>query len=111
MIGDLFSIPDANDLRDKGMKQAVENAESRHEDWAARAYAALQNFIDERAGLDFMAEDVRRWATEVPVPPSNRAWGAVILRGARSGIIKQVGYGKTTNKLAHRTPASIWRAA
>jgi hypothetical protein len=111
LIKDLFDRNEANDLRDKGIHRAVTNADKTHEDWAARAYAALEGFVNETADLEFMAEDVRKWASYLPVPPSNRAWGAVILRGARNGLIKQVGYGKTTNKLAHRTPAAIWRAA
>jgi len=56
-----------------------------------------------------MTEDVREAATEeIPQPPSNRAWGAIIRMAASSNIIKRKGYRAVKNPKAHRTPATLW---
>lgn len=109
---DLFQ-PDtekAAQLRNEGMRVASLNAESISPKWGEQAYLELKEFVRWNPGMQFMAEDVRAWAGNVAPPPSKRAWGAVILRAAKAGLIERVGYKETSNPLAHRTPATLWRA-
>jgi hypothetical protein len=104
MNKDLFQ---AIENRDEGIKTAVDHANDEHEKWSAQAFDALKDFI-ERHEEPFLGEDVRRFAVDVPIPPSKRAWGGVLVRAARLGLIKKVGFKETTNPLAHRTPATLW---
>ena len=58
----------------------------------------------------FLIEEVREKAEGcgLPVPPSRRAWGAIVIKAKRIGIIKRVGYGQVSNPYAHRANASMW---
>ena len=106
-MNDLF---DAKYLREQGINQAKEHADSVFQDWSDRAFEFLKEFIS-LSEYPFMAEDVRTSADcNIPEPPSKRAWGAVILKAAREGIIRRVGYRETQNPAAHRTPATLWEA-
>ncbi|HDY88544.1 MAG TPA: hypothetical protein ENH82_10605 [bacterium] len=56
-----------------------------------------------------MAEDIRFASKDiVPDPPSARAWGSVVFRAVRNGLIHKVGYRNVTNEKAHCTPATLW---
>ena len=101
-------INDGSQLRDKGIKQAVNNANNTHEKWSVKAYKFLTNYI--KSHHEFMTEDVRLASEKkVPIPPSNRAWGGVVVRASRAGLINRVGFSNVKNVKAHKTPASIWR--
>ena len=106
-------INNGTELRDKGIKQAIDNADNTHEKWSDKAYKFLLDYIKYGEGRDqyeFMTEDVRMASeAEIPKPPSNRAWGGVILRASRAGLISRIGFSNVKNAKAHRTPASIWR--
>lgn len=100
----------ANELRDEGILVSVLKADQVTEDWSIKAFSALKHFAQCNRG-EFMCEQVRQYAAahlSLPEPPSKRAWGAVMLMGAKEGIIKQTGYGKTKSASAHRTPAAVW---
>lgn len=101
-----FGAGDAQ--RNHGMATAADNAEFHCPGWAEDASRFLMDFLQN--GQRFLCEDVRAFATErgLPEPPSKRAWGSVITSAARSGLIRQVGYGCVKNARAHRTPAAIW---
>jgi len=94
-------------LRDEGIKRATDSAERRHESWPEIAYQFLQGYI--RRNRRFMTEQVRE-ASEgyVPEPPSTRAWGGVVVRAARRGLIRKVGFANVSNPTAHCTPATVW---
>ena len=95
-------------LRDKGIKQAIDNADDTHERWSEKAYKFLTNWI--KTQYEFMTEDVRLASEKtVPIPPSNRAWGGVVVRASRAGLISRVGFSSVKNVKAHRTPATVWR--
>ena len=69
-------------LRDKGIKQAIDNANDTHERWSEKAYKFLTNCI--KTQYEFMTEDVRIASEkEIPKPPSNRAWGGIILKASK----------------------------
>lgn len=90
------------------MTRAVDHANHHIENWSEKAYLFLLSYI-ENVG-EFMAEDVRK-ASEgiIAQPPNLRAWGAILVRAAKAGIIKRTGFGTVTNVNAHRCFASKWR--
>ena len=101
-------INNGSQLRDKGIKQAINNANDTHEKWSEKAYKFLTDYI--RSHHEFMTEDVRVASEKkIPIPPSNRAWGGIILRASKAGLITRVGFSNVKNVKAHKTPASIWR--
>ena len=94
-------------LRDLGIKQSESHANEVEQNWSEKAYSFLVNFC--RSHRVFMAEDIRDSSIGiVPEPPSQRAWGAIFVKAAKSGLIKRVGYGQVKNPKAHCTPAAIW---
>ena len=101
-------INNGAELRDKGIKKALDNANNTHDRWSDKAYDFLLKYI--KYQNQFMTEDVRVASEKaIPKPPSNRAWGSVILRASRSGLINRVGFANVKNAKAHKTPASVWR--
>ena len=101
-------INNGAELRDKGIKKALDNANNTHDKWSDKAYDFLLKYI--KYQNQFMTEDVRIASEKaIPKPPSNRAWGSVILKAAKSGLINRVGFANVKNAKAHKTPASVWR--
>ena len=102
-------MPDGRDLRDKGIKKAVEHAEDVSDGWSVQAIAFLEEYI--RDHRQFSGEQVREEARgRIPEPPSLRAWGGVLLAGSKRGWIKQVGYIHVENPRAHRANAALWES-
>lgn len=96
--------------RDNGITVSELNANSVWKNWSDDATIILKHFIDYCPG-EFQAEEVRKYATRffnLPEPPSARAWGGVIFRAAKAGIIKRVGIAPTSNPSAHCANASVW---
>lgn len=98
-------------LRDQGIARAEDHAERESPGWSDRALGMLRQYAAEIGGR-FQAEDVRAFAKArgLEDAPSARAWGGVIVRARRMGVIKFVGYENVKNKLAHATPAAVWEA-
>lgn len=103
-----FSVTRARERRDEGIKQSEDSANDLHANWSDTAYDFLKGYI--KINPVFQVEDVR-FASQgiVKAPKSQRAWGAVILRAAREGLIWQDGFKKVKNVKAHRTPAALWK--
>ena len=101
-------INEGSQLRDKGIKKAIDNANDTHEKWSDKAYKFLVNYI--KSQDEFMTEDLRLASEkEIPKPPSNRAWGGIILRAVRAGLIIRDRFSNVKNVKAHKTPATVWR--
>jgi hypothetical protein len=97
------------DGKTKGIEQAVNNADRKNQGWSDLAFKFLVWFLPTQTST-FMAEDIRIASLgKVPIPPSDRAWGAIILRASKAGLIKFVGYGKVTNPKAHSANAAVWQ--
>jgi hypothetical protein len=110
----LFEHPfTGEELRDGGIKVAVDHADQKHEDWSDRAYEVLKNYVKSHMG-SFLCEHVREYAahnSDLPEPPTSRAWGGVFLRAARTEkIIRCIGTAKVNNPKAHKANASLWVA-
>lgn len=93
--------------RDKGIQKALDSAERLNDGWANQAFIFLRNYI--KAHNTFMTEDVRKAAEGiVPSPPSERAWGGIIVRAKKERLIRRIGFQSVTNPKAHCTPAAVW---
>jgi hypothetical protein len=45
----------------------------------------------------------------VPPPPDARAWGSVIMRARRAGLIEHAGYAQSLRRSRHAGIVSTWR--
>lgn len=94
--------------KEEGMKRAVDHADSVIPAWSDQAYNFLKSFTRESA--EFLTEDVRRAAVgKLPDPPNLKAWGAVIIRAAKEGLIKNAGYRKAKHARSHQRPSTLWK--
>lgn len=104
---DLFT---AVELRDIGMKMAEDHANEVHENWSERCYKLLIEFI-KLTDTSFQTEHFRFYCeskNRLEIPPTKRAYGPVVLRAVKSGLIKRVGYANTSDPRSHGNPKSVW---
>lgn len=94
-------------LRDSGMETAERHADEVSDGWSDRALSFL--IIYAKSHRHIIGEGVRA-ASEgiVEHPPHLRAWGAVMMRAARRGIIAKIGYTQVSNPKAHKANAAVW---
>lgn len=100
---------EASQLRDEGIQKAIDHANDVTPDWSKRAYLFLLSFLGTHPG-PFMMEEVRSHAAlmDFPLPPHARAWGGIIARAAKAGIVERVGIQKVKNIKAHCANAAVW---
>ena len=109
--------PTGEILRDRGIQKALDHAEevNAHR-WQAKALDFLYLYALNHD--HFSGEMVRMEAKGiVPDAPSARAWGAILLTGARKGWIRQACDGdgepktiKVYNPKAHKANAALWES-
>ena len=98
-------------LKRQGMSIALESAEKKVPDWGNRCYELLKKYL-EINDQEFLCEYFRAWTIgKIETPPSDRAYGYIITKASRAGLIKHCGYAKVSNPKAHRGTVSIWRRA
>jgi hypothetical protein len=105
----LFDAPlpvTGGSLRTQGIQRAVDHAERHAPGWTTRALAMLDICPLQR----FMVEDLRTWsyANGLDRAVNERAWGSVITKAAKRGLVMHSGYQSVKNPKAHCTPASCW---
>jgi hypothetical protein len=108
----LFDLEAGRSLRDRGIKRAIDHADRIRSAWSVEAWGILKAFLLVRSH-EFMTEDFRAWAyenTEIELPPDGRAWGGIIVRAVKSGMIKKVGYRPMKSKNCHANPKAVWVA-
>jgi len=90
----------------EGMAQASSNAESKNPGWNSEALEYVKNYPI----TPFMAEDVRNFAETdgLPLPPSKRAWGSVMVAAKKLGVIRALGMQRKPSDESHGTPAVLW---
>ncbi len=97
--------------RDRGIAQALHNANATEPGWEDKALDFLHGYA--QINGRFMVEDVR-YASQgfVPPAPSARSWGAIILKALKNGWVwKKTGeIEKVKNSKAHRANAQVWRS-
>ena len=83
-------------LRHRKATEATEKATADIPQWADLAYAFLCRFAVERE-QPFLTEELRyRSRGHVPQPENPAAWGGVVLRAARAGVIVRAGWSTAT---------------
>src|SRR5690348_13045263 len=97
-------------LKDAGMERATNHANQVSNGWSDRAYQMLHHFLRSlaRGGRQtFLAEDFRLFAysQKLPVPPHEGAFGSVMSRAAKAGLITSNGTAKVKNPKAHQANA------
>ena len=98
------------ELARAGAQLALNHADEVHENWGAEACEYLEIFLRLNPRREFMAEEVREYAYKrgLPHPISERAWGAVMSRAQKAGIIRWCGNRQVKNRKAHSATASVW---
>jgi len=94
------------------MKTAADHADRTVPGWPERAFKILQDFVQARQrGYLFTAEEVREysWLRRLPEPPDRRAWGGILTRACRAGLIERFGYRQHREKSRHRGVSTLWR--
>ena len=108
MMKEQLNIFSGEELRDIGIKKSFDNANDKFENWGEIAYDFLLQYI--KRNYAFLTEDIRIASADiVPEPPSKRAWGAVILKAKKAGLIRKIGFRNVKNPKAHCTPATLWK--
>lgn len=97
-------------LRDAGMQSAADHADRVVGAWSESAYTALCHFIGKLKPPEFTTEEVREWALFVGLeePPDRRAWGSVMMRAVRRGLIYKVGYRAHRDPSRHKGVSTVW---
>lgn len=102
---DLFS---GAEKRDKGIAQAINHADAVSPGWSKDAFLFLLNYM--RTHSEFMGEEVRTASEGIlPEPPDKRAWGAIMVRAVKSGLLVRKEYRSVTNPKAHKSICSVWQ--
>jgi hypothetical protein len=97
------------DLRDRGMQQAVDHADEVKGGWSTLALTFVEHYAMNNP--TFSGEKVRAAAAGiVPEPPHLRAWGGVMMKAAKMGMIRKCGYVQVDNPLAHKATAALWKS-
>ena len=110
MNGQIEMFPEltGKELRDEGMKKAVDHADSVEPTWSQRAYKFLLKY--RLTVEEFMTEDVRKASKGiVPGPPDLRAWGSIVTKAARVGLIHSTGIRSVKDPKAHAGYATVWK--
>lgn len=101
----------AKDLKQAGIQVAADHADQVHPGWQDEAIKNLKVFLLWN-NSPFMCETFRAFAEEecqLSPPPHARAYGAVMQRAKREGLIEHAGIGQVSNPKAHMANASFWR--
>lgn len=101
----------ARQLRDAGMQQAIDHADTEAPTWSERAFRFTKAFAIMNKRLT--SEGVRQYAERcgLPKPPDGRAWGAVMIRAVRAGIIAKIGYTTALDPKVHCNPVTLWQSS
>lgn len=109
MFPQMPAVERARKLRDRGIRKAADHAGDK---WNDLAYRHLLKFVESLPRhRRFMTEQVRTYAYShgFAPPPSERAWGSVILRAVKASLVVSCGYSKVSNQKAHCANAAVWR--
>ena len=107
-MADRNTYSEAGARRDEGIQNSVEHADRVEMFWSESAYGHLMDYC--RLQQAFLTEEAREFAESrgLTPPPDSRAWGAVIRRAAKNGLIQRVGYKPA--KSSNLSPKCLWGA-
>ncbi len=101
-------------LSKNGAAIAAAQADSQSAGWLARAMGLAEQFLLEQTDrLTFQAIDIRAFAEQqgLPSAPDARAWGHIMRRLKKRGLIVCVGTGKSSDPKQHSGFITEWQAA
>lgn len=107
-----FAQIEAEAARDLGMALAEAKANKDHARWSEDAMGAVIMFCTAHPTRDFLTEDVRDFCDELDLaetPENGKAWGPIMRRAAKLGIIRKVGAGSARS--SNCSLKVLWRAA
>jgi hypothetical protein len=93
------------------MRRAKEHADRVEPNWSDCAMGWVRIYA--LAKEEFICEDVRRYAEGrgLPLPPDGRAWGSVMMKASRAGLIQATDrIRNATDPKVHMNPSRIWRS-
>lgn len=82
--------------------------------WKDLALDKVLDFIGGKSMVEtFFGTDVREFAhaNGLPQPEDTRAWGGVMKRAEKAGLVKHAGYGLSPNPASHKSPVTVWQRA
>lgn len=91
--------------RELGVSRAASRAHRHAPGWEDDAVSAVKRFAETHES--FIAEDVRE-TFHTPAEIDGRAWGAVLQRARREGLIRADGYAPANS--SNRSPKVRWRS-
>lgn len=94
-----------------GMALAEYKASKDDPRWNSDAMAAVFLYCTAHPGREFLTEDVRVFCAALDLadtPANEKAWGPIIRKAAKDGIIKKVGYAQARS--SNMSPKVLWRA-
>lgn len=95
--------------RDRGMQVAVDHANAVERGWEDMAYEFFINVFLKHHKGPFMCEDYRAACKGVvPDPPSLRAFGSIISKAKKRGLIQRIGIRPVKNPRAQMANATVW---
>lgn len=106
-----MNIQQAATARDTGMALALDKADRDQEGWSTDAMVAVRTYVALHRGQSFLAEQLRAWAEStgiVAAAENERAWGAVMRRAAKEGLIQKIGYAPSAS--SNLSPKTLWFA-
>lgn len=100
-------------LKEAGIKKAVDHADAAPPfNWSEKAFDFLLNYLkDQPPGVSFKTEDIILKAEQlnaIPKPPDDRAFGAIILKARREGLIKSIGISPRKKPAGHMGFTADW---
>lgn len=93
--------------RDEGIRRAEDNANAHNEKWSDLAFEAILEYA--RTHETLTSEDVRT-NSDVPPPPSERAWGGPFVRAKKAGVLVFHSYGNARDPKVHCNVVTIWKS-
>jgi hypothetical protein len=108
-----FKEIDVRKITQEAIQMGVDHADvvqiiETGEVWSELASNFLESYI--LSHDEFMAEDVRNASVGmVPEPPDQRAWGGIIQKYSKAGIIYRIGYRPMKSPNCHMNPKAVWR--
>jgi hypothetical protein len=99
-------------LAREGAELAEDNANKAEEGWSEKAEAALLVYRDFLGrNKRFMCEDFRHWAIDngiLPEPPNNKAFGGVMTRARKRGVVVRGPGDYSKDPKSHSAPSNDW---
>lgn len=103
-----LDITFAKAARDKGISEVITHADKVNDQWSEKCYGLFKDFINAQR-VPFQTETFRQSISGlIDEPPHARAFGAIVVRAVKEGLIKCVGSKPVSNVRAHRALANVW---